>query len=127
MNRGRIGGYIVFTGNRATVIADEAVQPLLAPALPLCFKRELLGILEFGNVATIVGEKSLIIAIGELRLLDPQRIATMGKGGARLQQFGIGYRIETDLIEKSEQPGLVKLPRFALAVPHLDCTPEQLV
>ena len=104
-----------------------------APALALLGKGLLLGGAEGGNALGFGGQELLVGLQREAARLGAQRVAAGGEVAPDLRQFGRADRVEADLVEEAQQPGLAgfkvgrAVARVAPAVPHLQGAAHKLV
>jgi hypothetical protein len=73
---------------------------------------------------TLPLQKLLVLRQPQGAVLNAQRIAAKRKIAADLQQFLGRNRIETQLVEKAQQPGFTgKIGHLVIAIPHLQVRP----
>ena len=60
-------------------------------------------------------------------LFDAQRVIAPGEAFAQRHQFIMADRVKADLVEKAQQPGLGKGLGFAIPIPHLHRTSDELI
>ena len=98
------------------------------PALTFGVEGRALLVTEGVDALSLAVEKGLVIGQGQFAVLNTQVIAAQGEVTADTQQLVRRDRVETDLVEETQQPGLaVKGGDFAVAVPHLQGTADELV
>lgn len=98
------------------------------PALALVVKRPLLMVAKCANALRLASEKLLVLRQPQRAVLDAQRVASEWEIAANLQQFLRRDRIETQLVEKAQQPGLAsKIGHLVIATPHLQGAADKLI
>ncbi|MCY1421199.1 hypothetical protein D9M71_368470 [compost metagenome] len=100
-----------------------AVEMRLAagdPALPLGIESAFLLLAKRADGLGFLRQKRLVIRQVQLTVFDVQVEAPEGEILANAQQFIGADRVETDLVEKPQQPWLaIERSNFTVAVPHL--------
>src|SRR3990167_6272771 len=108
-----------------------AVEMRLArfdPALAFGVERAALLGAEGGDAFGFRGEEGLVVGQVQLAVFDAQVIAAQREVATDLQQLVRRHRVEADLVEEAQQPGLaVEGRHLAVAVPHLQGAADELI
>ena len=99
------------------------------PTFALGFERSLLSRFKCADSGCVLFEERVILFQTEGGIFDAQLEAARNKVSAQLEQFALAHRIETDLIEETQQPGLPinEIGCLAIPVPHLHGTSNELI
>ena len=100
----------------------------LDPALAFGIKGAALLSAEGVDALGFLGQEILVIGQPQFAVFDAQLVAAEREVATDLQQLLGPHRIEADLVEEAQQPGLaVECSDFTVAVPHLQCAANELV